>query len=191
MRLLIVRSFYCFLISLSWKFRKVISKWEAERLSENLSSIEKLDPDRINSGQIREAALNRAWLRKVIPEYPYWTEGHLAYAELSLVVGDIESAYAASITSSKIGSGSERTKADGLRGICFLRTGELEQALPLLETAYQNYKNLFEEDYIACLIAMRRYEQAEKVIRQTEINKAKISNKIVLSFINEKLSKKI
>lgn len=186
MRLHIVRTICRLFISFCWKVRKILSHWEALRISESLSSIEKLDIDRMNAGQIREAAFNRAWLKKIIPKYPYWSDGHLAYAELSLYVGDIDSAYAASITAEKIGNKTEQVKARGIRGVSLLRSGQLEESAKLLEEGYQIDKNFFEEEYIACLIARGNFLEADRILNNPLTKRQTITNQILKSYISKK-----
>lgn len=189
MRQLTVRSIFLqYIISLCWKFHQLISSWEAKRLSDNLSQIEKLDPAKSNASEIREAALNRAWLKRIIPKFPYWTEGHISYAELSLVVGDVQSAYAASITSEQIGSETEKIKARGLKGIALLRFGQFNEARELLEEAYKYNKSYFEDEYIACLIARGEISIADSILKSSTNNS--MAKKTLQNYTSAKLSSK-
>ena len=180
-----------FFLHIRWKVQQLLSSWEAKRLSEQLSTIEKLDPERAQSGAIRQAALNRAWLMKIIPEFPTWAEGHLAFAIHSLTVGDIEAAYAASFTAEKILTTSRKVIARGIRGVALLRHGDFLGAEPLLKAAYVSGSAEidFAEEFVACLIALKKFEEADKVLKRSTTREVSPQQQIAQAYVSEKLAK--
>jgi len=105
-----------------------------------------------------------ARLRAILRRYPFWVAGHLDLAQLSLVEGDVATAYASAQAARALCDESSRRGAEALHilGQCFLARGEHASALSFFQRAKPLLAGTpkFSEDMAAALMLAGSYREA-------------------------------
>lgn len=109
-----------------------------------------------------------ARLRSILRRYPFWVSGHLDLARLSLVEGDVATAYASAQAARALCDDNSRRAAEALHilGQCFLARGEHAPALSLFQRAEMHLSGTpqFSEDVAAALMLAGSYEEAARLL---------------------------
>lgn len=109
-----------------------------------------------------------ARLRGILRRYPFWSTGHLDLARVSLVEGDVATAYASAQAARVLAAGNPQRTAEALHllGQCFLARGEHASALSLFEQAQPQLRSTpkFREDMAAALMLAGSYSEATRLL---------------------------
>lgn len=116
-------------------------------------------------------------LRSIIRKHPCWVRGHLLFAENSLELDDVASAYASlqGVQALQL-SQAQRRKARHLLARCFLKRGQNDRALEVLVGLWSDSQIPVSigEDLAAAYMALTREQDALKVLEG--IDRATLSN---------------
>ena len=131
-------------------------------------------------------------LRSLLQRFPYWTEGHLAFAEEALARDACAEAYAsaqAALSLSEPASHAE-AMAEFTLGRCFLRRGDWRAAVEYLsrsKTAMPHNHSTTEELSAAHLLG-GEYTPARALLESIPADSISAAGKAALSFSRSKLA---
>jgi hypothetical protein len=129
-------------------------------------------------------------LRSLLRRFPYWIEGHLAYAEDALARDSIADAYASANAVLYLSESTcpHRATAEFVLGRCFLRRGDWRSAVEYLARAHTNLPNNYSisEELAAAHILGGDYLAANTLLELIPTNRISAAGKAAHSFVRSK-----
>jgi tetratricopeptide (TPR) repeat protein len=139
---------------------------------------------RVSSGNGAERTPAR--LRAILRRYPFWLAGHLDLARISLVEGDVATAYASAQAARVLAASNSQRSAEALHllGQCFLARGEHASALSLFQQAQPQLGSTpkFSEDMAAALMLAGSYREAALLLEAVPPTSLSAQGKAALEY---------
>lgn len=130
-------------------------------------------------------------LRSLLQRFPYWTDGHLAFAEEALARDAIAEAYAAAQVALILSSSAPRKQATAefTLGRCFLRRGDWHSAVRHLSCSHTTmpHNHSVTEELAAAHILGGDYPAARTLLESIPIGHISAAGKAALSFTRSKI----
>lgn len=130
-------------------------------------------------------------LRSLLVRFPYWRDGHLHLAQVSLQEKDLATAYASTQCFRALVSGRSSAKLESqgrhLLGRCFLAAGDPAQALDHLRMAklLSPLSGPIAEDEAAALMALGRNSEAAQTLADIPPDNLSFSGSIALGHLKK------
>ncbi len=130
------------------------------------------------------------WLRSRLSRSPFWINGHLEYAQLSLQCDNVAAAYPSLLAVLELGAkGRVAIEAKRMLGTSYLRRGLNEQACAYFEEVIKARPERFDvkEELAAALMAMRSYKRAGSLLTEIGVDRLSAPARMALSYCEQKL----
>ncbi len=127
-------------------------------------------------------------------KFPYWRRGHILILQDALSAKNIGAAYGAAQCISSLSRGDwQKAEASHLLSRVFLAAGDVARAYQLIKDFKSEYAECaaFQEDLAACLMAMEKDQEAQKILVNLGREKLSPEGRAVLSYLDKKLSDKL
>jgi len=143
-------------------------------------------------GQTRQELSARALilsLRSILRRFPFWKEGHLEFATQSLIVRDVEAAYASVQGAIQLEGNPPKPSAPirKLLAICYVRSGDSIQSAALLEDLLVELPNDKElrSELVACCLAIGEYARVRSILEPIPSSSLSAEEQAALVFVRK------
>ncbi len=150
-----------------WLYSTFLTLQSTKRREES-GTLRDLDPgiqEDIESSRFQQSM---HWLQSRLQNTPFWARGHWELAKISFAAKQYRLAYASCLASEKLGLAGVEKERKFLLAKCYLRNGQSDKSLQVLEGLIDDYGELAEfiEEKAACLLAVGKRDQAEVLLSQ-------------------------